>query len=658
MHCASCDGVLDDALILVCDHNLCLGCAANNMEARDKGYVVICGRCGSITDVDSDSAEQLRSQYPPPPSTVTPVNGHSNFNNSRPSIGGVAANSFSVSPPPRGTVDDRRASNSRLGPRGSFTMNTSGGSGSGHLAVPSCGQCARGVASIRCANCDEDFCEKCASLIHRRGRMVDHHLSPIEPVAPLPSLNASRRAASQSSSQLPVSVKMIRTCPVHESEHVQYFCLSCEGPPMCSECVMRSEEHTKHLNQVFLLKKALPLARCRIEELQRGLASRLGDIRQSEADVDQNRRDLDALLEKTKETIHASFASLRASLDRKEQELLSKAESKVAFLYFAQHKLQPKIRAEWQRVDGIHRELQSKREKVEAVALQMEESMGMNDEVATLASYSEIKQQMNSLASREDHVKLSGVRMEVVDSEAFERRVGEVRRSIDGIRGLKLGASRTPSTSSRHANPVDGVTTSDTSPPQQGHSPPPPSQPNETQDVERQTGRFMPSPALPRSIRPSAPAIVTASAKRPSRQDQLLMSAVDDVLEEDWSPASQPPPGPARGGPKRKTHSSAFSTPDGDNVTSDGNRVDDATASLPTARSSSGMRSCACPKMETDELVWACSVMSFLLMPQYDTYGGPIYIIDGCDDDVEFCEENLYGRSFVGIDFEWDRELR
>ncbi|KAF4686140.1 hypothetical protein FOZ60_005633 [Perkinsus olseni] len=45
-------------------------------------------------------------------------------------------------------------------------------------------------------------------------------------------------------------------------------------------------------------------------------------------------------------------------------------------------------------------------------------------------------------------------------------------------------------------------------------------------------------------------------------------------------------------------------------------------------------------------------------MPQYDTYGGPIYIIDGCDDDVEFCEENLYGRSFVGIDFEWDRELR
>ncbi|KAF4757385.1 hypothetical protein FOZ63_019369 [Perkinsus olseni] len=408
MHCASCDGVLDDALILVCDHNLCLGCAANNMEARDKGYVVICGRCGSITDVDSDSAEQL--------STVTPVNGHGNLNNSRPSIGGVAANSFAVSPPPRGTVDGQRASNSRLGPRGSFTLNSSGGGGSGHLAVPSCGQCARGVASIRCANCDEDFCEKCASLIHRRGRMVDHHLSPIEPVSTLPSLNASRRTTTQPSSQLPVSVKMIRTCPVHESEHVQYFCLSCEGPPMCSECVMRSEEHTKHLNQVFLLKKALPLARSRIEELQRGLASRLGDIRQSETDVDQNRRDLDALLEKTKETIHASFASLRASLDRKEQELLSKAESK--------------------RVDGIHRELQSKREKVEAVAIQMEESMGMNDEVATLASYSEIKQQMNSLASREDHVKLSGGRMEVVDSEAFERRLGEVRRSIDGIRAF------------------------------------------------------------------------------------------------------------------------------------------------------------------------------------------------------------------------------
>ncbi|KAF4701572.1 hypothetical protein FOZ63_030196 [Perkinsus olseni] len=167
---------------------------------------------------------------------------------------------------------------------------------------------------------------------------------------------------------------------------------------------------------------------------------------------------------------------------------------------------------------------------------------------------------MNSLASREDHVRPSGVRMDVVDSEAFERRLGEVRRSIDGIRGLKLGASRTPSTNSRHANPVDAVATGDTSPLQQGDSPPPPRQPTESQDVERPTGRFMPSPALPRTIRPSAPAIVTASAKRPSRQDQLLMSAVDDVLEEDCSPVSQPLPGPARGGPKQKTHSSAFST--------------------------------------------------------------------------------------------------
>ncbi|KAF4668155.1 hypothetical protein FOL47_003151 [Perkinsus chesapeaki] len=43
-------------------------------------------------------------------------------------------------------------------------------------------------------------------------------------------------------------------------------------------------------------------------------------------------------------------------------------------------------------------------------------------------------------------------------------------------------------------------------------------------------------------------------------------------------------------------------------------------------------------------------------MPQYDTYGGPVHIIDGCDADVEFCEETLYGEPFVGIDFEWNRE--
>lgn len=43
-------------------------------------------------------------------------------------------------------------------------------------------------------------------------------------------------------------------------------------------------------------------AKNRIEKLQRGLASRLGDIRQSEEEVDLVRRDLEALLETTKDT--------------------------------------------------------------------------------------------------------------------------------------------------------------------------------------------------------------------------------------------------------------------------------------------------------------------------------------------------------------------
>ncbi|KAF4668154.1 hypothetical protein FOL47_003150 [Perkinsus chesapeaki] len=386
---------------------------------------VSCRRCGSVTDVDSDTAEQLRNHFSQPGTHMTSVSGPGDLSAFNP-------RSFTMNVPPSISAispeaNRRRASGGPVVHRASVTPSAPEAS----VAVAPCGQCGRDVASIQCSNCDEEFCEKCASLIHRRGRMVDHRLSPINPTTHLPasSLNSSHRALpSQMSTQLPVSVKMIRTCPVHESEHVQYFCLACESPPMCSECVMRSEEHTKHLNQVFLLKKAFPTARTRIGELQRTLTDRLGDIRQSEEVVEQNRRDLVALRQKIKETISSSFASLRASLDRKEQELLSKAESE--------------IRGETQRVESVFRDLQSKRERVEEVATRMEESLLVNDEVATLGAYAEIKQQMNSLATQQDSVKLSALRIDAAGAESFEKKLGEARRHIENMRGLKLTSSR------------------------------------------------------------------------------------------------------------------------------------------------------------------------------------------------------------------------
>lgn len=48
----------------------------------------------------------------------------------------------------------------------------------------------------------------------------------------------------------------------------------------------------------------------------------------------------------------------------------------------------------------------------------------------------QVKQQMSSLTSRGDSVRLSSaMRMHLVEPEAFDRALGEVRKAIEGIRG-------------------------------------------------------------------------------------------------------------------------------------------------------------------------------------------------------------------------------
>ncbi len=67
--CAKCGTTPDDVLILTCDHNLCLLCAAKNLR-REKGkahhsfQTVVCDVCGSATVLDPSSATELLSMLP------------------------------------------------------------------------------------------------------------------------------------------------------------------------------------------------------------------------------------------------------------------------------------------------------------------------------------------------------------------------------------------------------------------------------------------------------------------------------------------------------------------------------------------------------------------------------------------------------------------
>ena len=64
-HCAVCNVPLDDALILMCNHNLCLPCAGKGLKAQKynpasgDSVALRCTLCHAVTNVDSDSARHL-----------------------------------------------------------------------------------------------------------------------------------------------------------------------------------------------------------------------------------------------------------------------------------------------------------------------------------------------------------------------------------------------------------------------------------------------------------------------------------------------------------------------------------------------------------------------------------------------------------------------
>lgn len=69
--CAVCKNPLEDALILMCNHNLCLDCAGRNLKRAGydpnsgESVALQCSLCQTVTNVDADSATHLVENAPP-----------------------------------------------------------------------------------------------------------------------------------------------------------------------------------------------------------------------------------------------------------------------------------------------------------------------------------------------------------------------------------------------------------------------------------------------------------------------------------------------------------------------------------------------------------------------------------------------------------------
>ena len=382
MNCFGCSAPLTDALILSCEHNLCLNCAAQQLAGSDMD----CRVCGRVTAIDEDSCEQLREIkmrplfttahgfFGTPSRAATPVH--------RTPLATTSSVPFSPARSATATPSSRRLNLSGY-PAISAALERS------RPSVQSlCGQCDRKEAAVRCSQCREDFCADCSASIHARGRLATHEL---EALTRRPNTVAVQRQTNNfplpprlafptptATSATPRVVRTGQPCESHPEEPVQYFCLVCESRPICAECVFRGTRHHSHLSEVLPLRKALPALRAKIEAVHAAAESASREAGNSKRELEDGCGNLANLGEQAKAQMKRGFEELREQLRVREVELCRAVDDAVLL---GSRQMQSEIE-----------NLTSKQQRLEDAAVALAGAVSAGDDLGSLAAYADAKE--------------------------------------------------------------------------------------------------------------------------------------------------------------------------------------------------------------------------------------------------------------------------
>ena len=229
IYCAKCNSQTDETLLLSCEHNLCIPCAAdklsNNMKAHHNN-IIMCDFCHSQTELDPITVKDILLINTNPPQT----NGSCNNNYSQSNIYPNISDSFN------------------------YTQH-------------------------------------------------HHHLH-------------------QSNSNLFVPIQN-EVCVEH-GEPITYLCFDCLSKCICAECVV----HGVHKNhEVMNIKKAYPLIYEKTEDLLSSVENKIKDLNNMNITIDNRKTELTNHNEKCKRDIAVAFEEIRMKLNKKEKDILDKADS-------------------------------------------------------------------------------------------------------------------------------------------------------------------------------------------------------------------------------------------------------------------------------------------------------------------------------------------
>ena len=263
--CSNCGIICDQTLLLSCDHNLCMNCAANNLVRNElpgmnKIQYIICDICQQKTEIDTNTSKEVLSL------------GLNNLNKNNEE---VEKNFDNINEYEYNTFQEN---NQKLNLQNSL-MNS---------------------------NNNNDF-ESPVNIVYFNTN----------------NNNLNNLSSKYDITDIKNNINRSNICQDH-GESITYLCLDCMSKCICSECVV----HGIHRNhEVLNIKKAYPLIYNKTQEIGNHINTKIKELFITQKNIEQKKKEIGNLNNKCRIDIRQAFDELRSLLNKKEKEIMDKTEN-------------------------------------------------------------------------------------------------------------------------------------------------------------------------------------------------------------------------------------------------------------------------------------------------------------------------------------------
>ena len=269
--CSNCGVKCDQSLMLSCDHNLCMNCAAENLVRHEspginKTQFIICDSCQTKTEIDTNTSKEVLSL------------GLNNANK----------NKFNMN-----TIDNINNNTNYL------------------LNLETNNSLQDNILNFNTSNniMNSNNLEKSFNIINFNTN----------------NSNSNNIFSRLDITDIKENISKSNICKEH-GESITYLCLDCMSKCICAECVV----HGIHRNhEVLNIKKAYPLIYNKTQEIGNHIASKIKELYTAQNNIEKTKKNINFLSNKCKIDIKQAFDELRSLLNRKEKEIITKTENNL-----------------------------------------------------------------------------------------------------------------------------------------------------------------------------------------------------------------------------------------------------------------------------------------------------------------------------------------